>query len=103
MITAQEINTRLQQLVAEYVNRGYKARDAVSKAIKALADWASANGVPAEIRIDADQFEVLVAQVEQMIERFRAEQERGAVPAGGGVYVEPMDQDEFDEKINKPS
>ena len=101
MITEQEINQKLQEFVAEYVNRGYKPRDAVASALKALADWASSAGMPAQIRIPADQFEMLVKSVEDQIGRFRTEQERGAVPVGGGVYVDVMDDDEFVEKAGR--
>lgn len=101
MITEQEINKKLQELVAEYVNRGYKPRDAVAGALKALSDWASSEGMPAQVRVGADQFEVLVKMVEDQIERFRVEQERGAVPVGGGVYVDVVDNDDYAERAGR--
>jgi hypothetical protein len=101
VITEQEINKRLQELVAEYVNRGYRPRDAVERALKALSDWAVSEGMSAQVRIGVAEFEGLVKMVEAQIERFRVEQERGAVPVGGGVYVDVVESDEFAERVGR--
>jgi hypothetical protein len=100
VITEIEVNRRLQGFVAEYVNRGFRPRDAVARALQALSDWAVQNG-GGEVRIPEEQFEQLVMQVEQSIARFREEQARGAKPLGQGVYAEPIDADDFDERMKK--
>ena len=101
MITEQEINQRLQLHIADFVNRKFSPRDAVAGALRAVADWASAEGFPAAVQVGEEDFERLVTQVEQMIERFRAEQEKGAVPVGGGVYVDVVDNDEYAERMKR--
>lgn len=91
----------LIQYITDYVNRGYKARDAVAESLKALADHLGTAGQTGKIKISEEAFEALVAQVETMIERYRQAQERGAKPVGGGVYVEVAEQDEIDELTKK--
>src|SRR5271154_4484380 len=98
MITQQEVQNRLHTLVADYLTRGYPVRDAVSKGLKTLADEsARSSNVSSEVRLSEEDFEKLVAGYDRLLEKYRMEQERGAVPVGGGVYVEVVSDDDYRE------
>jgi hypothetical protein len=79
------------------------ARDAVKASLEQLANWARAMGYPVEgIGVKTEEeFELLVKSVEQMAERFRAEQEKGAVPVGPGLYADVIDDEDFAERMKR--
>jgi hypothetical protein len=102
MITQQEVQNRLHTLVVDYLTRGHGVRDAVARGLKVLADESvQASNMPSDVRVSEEDFEKLVAGYERLLEKYRAEQERGAVPVGGGVYAEIVSDDEYQERVAK--
>lgn len=87
---------RLIFFVTDFLNRGYRVRDAVSAGFKALAD---SFGELSEVRVTEETFEKTVAYFEKAVETYRAQQEVGAVAVGGGVYAEVVSDDEYQERI----
>jgi ribosomal protein S7 len=85
---------RLIFFVTDFLNRGYRVRDAVSAGFKALAD---SLGELAEVRVTEETFEKTVAYFEKAVETYRAQQETGAVAVGGGIYAEAVGEDEYRE------
>src|SRR5208337_4763390 len=102
MITEQEVQNRLHVFVADFLTRGYVVRDAVAMGLKALADEsACSSNMPSDVRLSEEDFEKLVAGYDRLFEKYRMEQERGAVPVGGGVYAEVVSDDEYQERVAK--
>jgi len=85
---------RLIHFVTEYLNRGYRVRDAVSAAFKSLAESFG----EAEVRVTEEAFEKTVTYFESAVEKYRAEQEAGTKAVGGGIYAEVVSDDEYRER-----
>jgi hypothetical protein len=79
------------------------ARDACTNAFERLANWCRSQGYPVEgIGIQSEEeLAKLVQMVEQMHQRYREEQERGAIPLGQGVYADVIDPDDFAERMQR--
>lgn len=88
---------RLIYFVTEYLNRGFRVRDAVSAGFKALADSLG----QVEMRVTEEAFEKTVAYFEAAVAKYRAEQEKGSSVALGGLYAEVVSDDEYRERIQK--
>lgn len=82
---------RLIFFVTEHLNRGFRVRDAVSAAFKSLAESLG----EAEVCVTEETFEKMVAYFESAVEKYRAEQEKGAKAVGGGIYAEVVSDDEY--------
>jgi len=87
---------RLIFFVTEFLNRGFRVRDAVSAGFKSLSD---SLGVGSEVRVTEEAFEKTVAYFEKAVETFRAQQEAGAQAVGGGLYAEVVSEDEYRERV----
>ncbi len=98
--TPADTQKRLIYFVTEYLNRGYRVRDAVSAGFKALSD---SFGEGSEVRVTEEAFEKNVAYFEKAVETYRAQQEAGAQPVGGGLYAEVVDDDEYRERVARGS
>ena len=92
----KDTQKRLIYFVTEYLNRGFRARDAVSAGFKALAD---SLGGGAEVRVNEEAFEKTVAYFEKAVETYRVQQEAGAKAVGGGIYAEVVGEDEYRERM----
>jgi hypothetical protein len=86
---------RLIYFVTEYLNRGYRVRDAVAGGFKSLSD---SLGEGSEVRVTEEAFEKTVAYFEKAVEHYRAQQEAGRQAVGGGVYAEVVGEDEYRER-----
>jgi hypothetical protein len=93
-----DFQKRVIHFVTEYLNRGWRVRDAVLEALKATQD---SYGADVEFRIGAEHVEKLVAYFESAVEAFRAQQEAGRRVVGGGLYAEVVSEDEYAEWIKK--
>jgi len=92
----QDTQRRLIHFVTEFLNRGYRVRDAVAAGFKALSD---SFGVGSEVRVTEEAFEKTVAYFEKAVETYRAQQEAGRQAVGGGLYVETVPEDEYRERL----
>lgn len=91
---------RLIYFVTEYLNRGFRVRDAVSAGFKALSD---SFGDGSEVRVTEEAFEKTVAYFEKAVETYRMQQEAGAQAVGGGLYAQVVDEDEYRERVARGS
>lgn len=98
--TPEDTQKRLIYFVTDFLNRGYRVRDAVSAAFKALSD---SFGEGSEVRVTEEAFEKTVAYFEKAVETYRAQQEAGAQAVGGGLYAEVVDDDEYRERVSRGS
>jgi hypothetical protein len=89
---------RLIFFVTDFLNRGYRVRDAVSAGFKSLAD---SFGEGSELRVNEETFEKTCAYFEKAVETYRMQQEAGATAVGGGVYAEVVGEDEYRERVAK--
>jgi hypothetical protein len=90
-----DLQKRLIYFVREYLNRGFRVRDAVSAGFKAVAD---SYGETANVRVTEESFEKMVTYFEQAVEKYRTEQGKGSAAVGGGLYAEVVSDDEFHER-----
>jgi hypothetical protein len=90
-----DLQQRLIHFVTDYLNRGYRVRDAVSAGFKALAD---SYGEGSNVRVTEETFEKTVTYFEVALEKYRVEQEKGVAPVGGGIYAEVVSDDEYRER-----
>jgi hypothetical protein len=90
-----DLQKRLIYFVCEYLNRGFRVRDAVSAGVKAMIE---SYGESANVRLTEEAFEKTVVYFEAAIEKYRAEQEKGAAPVSNGIYVEAVGDDEYRER-----
>lgn len=95
-----DFQKRLIHFVTEYLNRGWRVRDAVLEALKATQD---SYGSDVEFRMGAEQVEKLVAYFEHAVETYRAQEEAGHQAVGGGLYAEVVSEDEYVERIKNGS
>jgi hypothetical protein len=93
----QDTQKRLIYFVTEYLNRGYRVRDAVSAGFKALSD---SFGVDSEVRVTEEAFERTCAYFEKAVEEYREQQQIGARAVGDGLYAEVVDDDEYRERVS---
>jgi hypothetical protein len=80
-----DLQKRIIQFVTDYLNRGYRVRDAVAAAIR---DTQTSYGDDVELGLNEEAFEKLAAYFERALETYRANKESGSVAVGEGVYVD---------------
>jgi len=95
------VNAKLQEFIQYFVNEKMPAREATHAAVKQLADWAAQNGYAGVGVMNDEQMEMLVSSVDKIIEKYRTEQEKGAIPVGQGVYADVVHPDDFNERMKK--
>lgn len=102
-------NKKLHELIAHHMsptdrNMAPKsAQDAVRISLDQLKDWARSQGYPVEgIGVKNDEeFQQLVAKVQELAERYRTEQEKGAIALGQGVYADVLEDEDFNDRMRK--
>lgn len=87
---------RLIYFVTEFLNRGYRVRDAVAAGFKSLSD---SLGEGSEVRVTEEAFEKTVAYFARAVEAYRVAQEAGLEVVGGGLYAEVVPDDEYRERL----
>ncbi len=57
--------------------------------------------LPARVQFDEQMYEMLCKNIQDGVERYQVEKERGAVPIGQGVYAQPVHDDDYAEVIRR--
>lgn len=88
----------LTQLFTEELNayptmtRRAGIRESLARAFRRYADRVGGN---TEIKVSNDTFEMLAAEYTRLFDKYEEEQEKKAVPVGGGVYVDVVRDDDY--------
>jgi len=56
---------------------------------------------PLRVQFTEESYEVLCKNIQEGVERYQVEKERGAVPIGQGVYAQPIHDDDYAEVIRR--
>lgn len=95
-----DLRKRIVYFVTEYLNRGFRVREAVLEGIKRTQD---SYGSDAEFQIGADFVESLVTYFERAVETYRSEEAAGRHAVGHGIYAEVVSDDDYLDRMVKKS